>query len=299
MFRTMPCHPQGRPENVLFFEHRFLLATIHMIQSRFCSTLILAVMALALTTLVGCSETPQEKYDSAVAELKEARAARKDALESVNEKKQELEALRAELNEAQAELANARNKVEAAAQAVDKTVTDEVLFRTIQHDVLAKKGFDKAAISVGVNNRVVTLTGHVPDAETHDRALKLAREQPGVKNVIDDLEVAGEEKRQSAPPADKAAKASDGAAQPGSQAKPAEPEGQQQGESQAPAPGQGQGQGQGQSANENTDTSAPNAPAPPMDDVEPENKADPAQPPEKSGASAKPQPPAAPEPNEA
>lgn len=293
MFRTMPCHPQGRPENVLFFEHRFLLATIHMIQSRFRSILILAAMALALTTLVGCSETPQEKYDKAVAELKKAREARKDALESVNEKKQELEELRAELNEAQAELANARNKVEAAAQAVDKTVTDEVLFRTIQHDVLDKKGFDKAAISVGVTNRVVTLTGHVPDAETHDRALKLAREQPGAKNVIDDLDVAGEEKRQSAPPADKAAKASDGAAPPGSQAKPAEPQGPQQNESQAPVPGQDQ------SANENTDKSAPNAPVPPMDDVEPEDKADPAQPPEKSGSSAKPQPPAAPEPNEA
>ena len=101
--------------------------------------------------------------------------------------------MRANLNEAEAKLKEARNKVEAASQVVNKTVNDEVLFRTIQREVLDKKEFDKAAISVGVKNRVVTLTGNVPDEDTRKRAVKLAREQAGVKDVNDELQV-GEDK---------------------------------------------------------------------------------------------------------
>ncbi|MES1929463.1 hypothetical protein SADO_09402 [Salinisphaera dokdonensis CL-ES53] len=159
---------------------------------------LLVAITLGLATLAGCSETPQEKYDNAVEKLNETRESRNDAQEKVASKKEELSELQANLNEAEAKLQEARKKVEAASQAVNKTVNDEVLFRTIQREVLDKKEFDKAAISVGVKNRVVTLTGNVPDDETRKRAIKLARSQAGVQDVIDELEVADGET--SAPP---------------------------------------------------------------------------------------------------
>ena len=168
---------------------------------------LLVAITLGLATLAGCSETPQEKYDNAVEKLNETRESRNDAQEKVASKKEELSELQANLNEAEAKLQEARKKVEAASQAVNKTVNDEVLFRTIQREVLDKKEFDKAAISVGVKNRVVTLTGNVPDDETRKRALKLARSQAGVQDVIDELEVADGE-TSAPPPASNASNAS-------------------------------------------------------------------------------------------
>lgn len=161
-----------------------------MINTSLRPAALLVALALGLATLSGCSETPQEKYDNAVEKLNESRESRNEAQEKVNDKKEELSELQANLNEAEAKLQEARKKVEAASQAVNKTVNDEVLFRTIQREVLDKKEFDKAAISVGVKNRVVTLTGNVPDDETRKRAIKLARSQAGVQDVIDELEVA-------------------------------------------------------------------------------------------------------------
>ena len=167
------------------------------IQSVRPATLLVAI-TLGLTTLAGCSETPQEKYDNAVEKLNDTRESRNEAQEKVASKKEELSELQANLNEAEAKLNDARKKVEAASRAVNKTVNDEVLFRTIQREVLDRDEFDEAAISVGVKNRVVTLTGNVPDEETRKRAVKLARSQAGVQDVNDELEVADGET--SAPP---------------------------------------------------------------------------------------------------
>lgn len=205
---------------------------------------LLVALILALATLAGCSETPQEKYDNAVEKLQQARDSRNDAQDKVDAKKEELQKSQDKLDDAESNLQEARKKVEVASGAVNKTVNDEVLFRSIQRDVLDKKDFDKSAISVGVKNRVVTLTGNVPDEDTRKRALKLAREQAGVEDVVDELEVgedetsapSGQSKQssqskqpeQSTQPADKPKPADDNKPQPAKkpaqeQSKPSQP----------------------------------------------------------------------------
>ncbi|MES1923880.1 BON domain-containing protein [Salinisphaera sp. T31B1] len=154
---------------------------------RFAATSL--ALVIGATTLAGCSKDPQEKYDDAVEQLNEAREARNDAQDKLNSKKEELAELQSNLDEAESNLSDARNQVDQASQAVNKTVNDEVLFRTIQRELLDKKKFDQAAISVGVQDRVVTLTGNVPDEKTHKQALETARSQAGVKNVVDQLQV--------------------------------------------------------------------------------------------------------------
>lgn len=191
------------------------------------ATLLVALM-LALTLLAGCSETPQEKYDNAVEKLQQTREARNDAQDKVKAKKEELQKSQDKLDDAEGKLQKARKKVEVASAAVNKTVNDEVLFRTIQRDVLDKKQFDKSAISVGVKNRVVTLTGNVPDDDTRKRAVKLAREQAGVEDVIDDLEVgeddtsapSGESKQSSQPSQPEQSKQPSNQAEPTNDGKP-------------------------------------------------------------------------------
>ena len=175
-----------------------------------CAAVSLALV-MAGAALSGCSQDPQEKYDSAVEQLKEARQSVDDAQEKINSKKEELKELQNNLDESQSNLAAARGKVDEASQAVNKTVNDEVLFRTIQRELLDKKQFDKAAISVGVTDRVVTLTGNVPDEKTHKKAVEAARSQAGVKNVVDQLQVVSDEDKQKAsqPQSDNASEGSE------------------------------------------------------------------------------------------
>ena len=205
---------------------------------------VLTSLVLGASLLAGCSETPQEKYDNAVEQLKEARESRNEAQEALNEKKEELNELQANLNESENELQEARQKVAAASEAVNKTVNDQVLFRTIQRDVLNEKSFDKSAISVGVKDRVVTLTGVVPDEETRELALEKARSQAGVEDVVDELQLEDEQGEPRAPSAGSVAKP-DQKAEQDAKAKQAKPEQPQQSEGKpqaqpAPQPESGQ-----------------------------------------------------------
>lgn len=152
--------------------------------------ILLPIALLAGAALLSaCSPDPQEKYEQATEALKEAREARNDAQDKLDAKKEELAERRSKLNEAEAKLTEARKKVEEASQAVNETVNDEVLFRSIQRELLDKKHFKDAAISVGVKNRVVTLTGNVPNDKTRKQALEIAKSQAGVERVVDRMRV--------------------------------------------------------------------------------------------------------------
>jgi len=153
------------------------------------AVLLPVALLVGAATITACSPDPQEKYEQATEALKDAREARNQAQEKLNAKKEELAKLRSNLNESEAKLRKARKKVDDASQAVNKTVNDEVLFRSIQRELLDKKHFEDAAIAVGVKNRVVTLNGNVPDDKTRKRALEIARSQAGVERVVDRLEV--------------------------------------------------------------------------------------------------------------
>ncbi len=152
-------------------------------------------LGLLLTALVitGCSPTPEERYEEAIETLKETTEERNDLQERVDEQREELAEITEDLEDADDELAEVRQQVEQAARAVGEVANDEILFRTIQRELLDQSRFDEAAIAVGVDNRVVTLTGSVPDEDVREAALEVARSQPGVRNVVDSLTIEGEE----------------------------------------------------------------------------------------------------------
>lgn len=154
--------------------------------------LTLTATVVGLVFLVaGCSEDPQQRYERAAANLEAAKQARAEAQTAVDKKKAELRKLQEKLAAAEARLQKARERMSAASDAVDKSVSDEVLFRSIQRAVLDDDRFAGAAIAVGVKDRVVTLTGKVPDEATREAAMRVAREHAGVKDVVDFLEVDG------------------------------------------------------------------------------------------------------------
>lgn len=147
----------------------------------------------------GCSEDPQQRYQDATQAMKEARAARADAEKAVEGRQEALDQQRQKLEQSKQKLAKARERLQQANQRVDEAVSDEVLFRAIQRAVLDSERFSDAAISVGVQDRVVTLTGTVPDKATHKAALKAASEHPGVRDVRDELTVSSDDSGESAP----------------------------------------------------------------------------------------------------
>lgn len=152
----------------------------------------LVIICLVLTALlaVGCSESPQEKYNDAMSKVSDAKKDRKQAQQKVDEARKKVQKDQKKLHDAQDKLHKTQQKVADAKHAVDKVVNDDVLFRTLQKKLLDDDQFSDAAISVGVHHRTVTLTGTVPDQDTHKKAVKIAHGQAGVAQVKDQLQVA-------------------------------------------------------------------------------------------------------------
>lgn len=151
--------------------------------------LVLSALLIGAAALTGCSESPQQKYDSATNHLKDAKKALSEAKDKVDSKQKEIDKEKKKLSDLQQTVEARRDKVASATQAVNKTVNDEVLFRTLQKNLLDKDKFSDAAISVGVDNLVVTLSGVVPDQDTHDQAIQVTRNQAGVADVRDKLQI--------------------------------------------------------------------------------------------------------------
>lgn len=159
--------------------------------SQFTIILLCAVM------LSACGDDAQKRYDRATDALQQAREQRDDAQQAVQNKQKELDELQSKQNDAQSRLDDARKQLQEAKDNVDKNVNDEVLFRTLQRKLLDQDRFGDSAIAVGVSKRVVTLTGTVPDQATHDKALKIANKQSGVKEVVDFLEIENKQQTKS------------------------------------------------------------------------------------------------------
>jgi osmotically-inducible protein OsmY len=124
------------------------------------------------------------------ANLEQANRAVEEVRDQVEEARESVRKLETLAEEAQKQLADARSALREAeselarrAEAVDRSATDDVLFRTVQRRLLEDDDLSDVAIAARVSEGVVTLSGTVPDAALRDRALEVARETPGVGNV--------------------------------------------------------------------------------------------------------------------
>ena len=156
-----------------------------------CVGLGTALFALA------CGSDPE-------ADLEEASRAVADAQAQVDRGREVVQARESELEEAQKRLAEARSALRQSESelaqretAVDRSATDDVLFRTVQKQLLEDGDLKKVAIAARVSKGVVTLSGAVPDEKLRDRALEIAQAAPGVVRVESRIEVRGSEKKEA------------------------------------------------------------------------------------------------------
>lgn len=76
-------------------------------------------------------------------------------------------------------------------QVITENQSDRTLSSNLRDALLANRSFadDVRNIQISSNNGVVTISGNVPDADTHDFIINTANRFSGVRQVIDNLRV--------------------------------------------------------------------------------------------------------------
>ena len=70
-----------------------------------------------------------------------------------------------------------------------ETPQDEALSKSVLDRLLADKKVDLSGIKVVSNNGKVYLTGTIKSLDAREQALKIAWESPGVRSVVNSLQV--------------------------------------------------------------------------------------------------------------
>jgi osmotically-inducible protein OsmY len=115
--------------------------------------------------------------------VEEASAQVAKGRELVQARESEVEEAQKRLAEARSTLREAESELARRETAVDRSATDDVLFRTVQKQLLEDDDLSEVAIAASVSKGVVTLSGGAPNAKLRDRALEIARATPGVVKV--------------------------------------------------------------------------------------------------------------------
>lgn len=163
----------------------------HRVTARAASALLALAVLLAFAGLSGCGggDSEVEKLMAASEELARAREELERAEEEVQQAEAAFEEAQAALDAARARASEARQAVADAEAQVDQQATDDVIFRAVQLRLLEDGRLRDRAVRAEVEGGVVTLTGRVRTREEAERALEVARETPGVHDVVSRLEV--------------------------------------------------------------------------------------------------------------
>lgn len=146
---------------------------------------------LTLGGLGGCGggDSEVEKLMAASEELARAQEELARAEEEVQKAEAAFEEAQAALDAARARASEARQAVADAEAQVDQQATDDVIFRAVQLRLLEDRRLRNRAVRAEVDGGIVTLTGRVRTREEAERALEIARQTPGVRDVTSRLEV--------------------------------------------------------------------------------------------------------------
>lgn len=155
--------------------------------TRFRSTHRLTLLAaLAALTLTACGRNDEptvgQQVDKAVA------SAERSAERAQAEASQEVAAAKATTERAADQVARAADN---AADKVGNAVADAAVTASINAELAKDPKLSALRIDVDTQNGSVLLTGQAPDAESRDRATRLAQAVKGVNRVENRLKVGG------------------------------------------------------------------------------------------------------------
>jgi len=159
------------------------------------------LLAGALTVTAGAT-TSASRYDTTIAAAATQKLAEKEQFQNVRASVEDgivtltgtVDLYQEKLDAAKSvrKLKNAtgvRNLIQVAGSQVSDSQLQEKLFRKIYYD---RTGYYDNAfnyVTVSVNDGVVTLAGHTYDSVGRDTALALTQRMPGVKDVVDKIDI--------------------------------------------------------------------------------------------------------------
>jgi len=146
-------------------------------------------LATALVAFACGGSNPEVDLEQASQAVEEARVQVEKARETVQQRESEAEEAQARLNEARSILREAEKEFAQREAVVNRSATDDVLFRAVQTRLLEDDDLSGVAIAARVSKGVVTLSGSVPKEKLRDRAVEVARKTPGVSSVESQIEV--------------------------------------------------------------------------------------------------------------
>jgi len=153
------------------------------------SKVILAGLAAALVALACGGSDPEVDLEQASQAVEEAGAQVEKARETVQTREGEVKEAQERLTEARSALREAESDFAQREAVVNRSATDDVLFRAVQKRLLEDDDLSEVAIAARVSKGVVTLSGSVPNAKLRDQAVEIARTTPGVGSVESRIEV--------------------------------------------------------------------------------------------------------------
>ncbi len=141
------------------------------------------LIPLAAIALACGDPEPEELLNEATEAVAEAERGVEQAQASVEREEDALEKAQEKLAAAVEKLGEAEDELEAAKDRLAEVADDTYLFRAVQTALLAEPELDGLAISASVENRVVTLHGHVPKLALRKKAGEIAASTLGVQKV--------------------------------------------------------------------------------------------------------------------
>lgn len=121
---------------------------------------------------------------------RQVESAAKSASEAVQDKVRELDLSPQKIKEELARSGHVvRQKAEAAGQALSDATSDTRITTAIKAKLVTSRDLPSLSISVNTTAGVVTLSGFVPSADDIGKAMVLAMETEGVRQVISTLQV--------------------------------------------------------------------------------------------------------------
>ena len=152
---------------------------------------VAAVGAAMSVLLAACAgDSPEQRLQQAAEKLDDARVEARDARSALGSELAESATAQRDVDEARRELDRKRNKIADASNKLQARATDVAVFRTLQQELLDSEELRSAAVSAQVSDGRVELRGTVPDEESRQRAIAIARSTARIQEVTSHLVIA-------------------------------------------------------------------------------------------------------------
>jgi osmotically-inducible protein OsmY len=157
----------------------------------------LFVVILACLVLAGCKpDTPDEKLlktaddvDAVQKKMEQAGEKVVDAADELAAREKAVEAAGSELQETRKELKVIQQQYVEEQELLDRRANDTALFRLVQKQLLEEPQLEGNAVSVNVDNGIVSLRGNLQNQQQVTLAVEIAQQAPGVKSVRNLMEI--------------------------------------------------------------------------------------------------------------